>query len=629
MGKKGQSFGSFAEVAEALKTIKGSPAPSRQRQSERREDRRPAPANAFADVEAAMMQKAAEPSAAKPSKNRRLEFEVQNEGRGRNKIIAIQLEAPISQKLKAGLLPKRPIEQRQKAPPVAAVERHSPNGSSPIQSSPVQIDDAAEAKAASAKSKLPFLPNLIKAKPKKAKVAAVVAASTPVAPTPPPPPPPPTTKQLLDRIRELFGEAPPPIEARPKRAFPWVRSEVEECIARGSEIITASPDPSYPGYIIGCDFGTSSIKLVVRQPYRAGNPTAARPAPNLLQSNRHPYLWQSVLWFSPDSGEFSLLPGKGKVALEGFKAGILAGGGGKRVIPDLPVTRNEAAAAFLAMQLSHCLGWYEKTLPLGADAARNFLAINMGIPVAAQDDTKTYRDFRHIVSAARALMPHAKCLTHSKVRESYQASSHDLPAGFALIPELTAAISGYANEPFARDGAHILIDVGASTLDVVAFNLVNRERVAAFAAEVNLLGAAALDAARADGFSEDLFRAACIGQYDQVFNYARHPRVAPRNFDATLRRNPVQLITIGGGCKTSVHKNFIARVHPTLGDLKLVNPSPPTQMTSLKCDASRLLLAYGLTSDIPEQLELRRPSEIPLIDDQQSAPISFVSKDDV
>jgi hypothetical protein len=105
--------------------------------------------------------------------------------------------------------------------------------------------------------------------------------------------------------------------------------------------------------------------------------------------------------------------------------------------------------------------------------------------------------------------------------------------------------------------------------------------------------------------------------------------VAPRNFDATLRRNPVQLVTIGGGCKTSVHDDFIKRILPTLGDLKLLKPSPPANIASIKCDASRLLLAYGLTSDIPEQLELRRPSEIPLINDQTASPISFISKDDV
>lgn len=622
MGKKGQSFGSFADAAEALKKFNGAPGAAQKRRAEPRAKPDFSHSNGFEEVEAAMMRKAEVQAASAPSKAKRQEFEVHPTGRGRSKVVPVETATPLPHQIKAGLLPKRPLEERKKLEPSPPVESQMTPAASP----PPNVEAASGKKASKGKVRLPQLPNLVVAKPKPVTKPVSV---TPTAPATPPPPPPPTTKQLLERIRVLFGEAPPPIEARPQRALPWVRTGVEECIAFGSEVIRAKPEPDHTGYIIGCDFGTSSIKLAVRQPYRAGNPTAARPAPNLLQSNRHPYLWQSVIWFSPDTEEFSLLPGKGKVALEGFKAGILAGGGGKRILPDLAVTRNEAAAAFLALQLAHCLGWYGKTLPLGGDAARNFLAINIGIPVAAQDDTKTYRDFRHIVSAARALMPHATCLTHSKVRECYQASTHDLPAGFDLVPELTAAISGYANEPFARDGAHILIDVGASTLDVVAFNLVNRERVAAFAAEVNLLGAAALEAARSDGFPDDLFRRACIEQYDQVFNYARHPRVAPRNFDATLRRNPVQLMAIGGGCKTAVHKEFIARVHPTLGDLKLMHPSPPAQMTSIKCDTSRLLLAYGLTSDIPEQLELRRPSEIPLINDQQSAPISFISKDDV
>ncbi|WP_070156233.1 hypothetical protein [Sphingobium phenoxybenzoativorans] len=622
MGKKGQTFGSFADAAEALKKLKCAPGAAQHRRIDPRAKPNHSHTNGFADVEAAMKSKAEGQVASAPPKAKRQEFEVRPTGRGRSNVVPVETAAPLPHQIKAGLLPKRPLEERKKPELSSPIAMQGPPAALP----PPKAEAVSGKKAANGKARLPLLPNLIVAKPKRVRHPVERTPTVPVAPSPPPPP---TTKQLIERIRVLFGEAPPPIEARPQRALPWVRTGVEECIAFGAEVIRAKPEPDHSGYIIGCDFGTSSIKLAVRQPYRAGNPTAARPAPNLLQSNRHPYLWQSVIWFSPDTQEFSLLPGKGKVALEGFKAGILAGGGGKRILPDLAVTRNEAAAAFLALQLAHCLGWYGKTLPLGGDAARNVLAINIGIPVAAQDDTKTYRDFRHIVSAARALMPHATCLTHSKVRECYQASTHDLPAGFDLVPELTAAISGYANEPFARDGAHILIDVGASTLDVVAFNLVNRERVAAFAAEVNLLGAAALEAARGDGFPDDLFRRACIEQYDQVFNYARHPRVAPRNFDATLRRNPVQLMAIGGGCKTAVHKEFIARVHPTLGDLKLMHPSPPAQMTSIKCDTSRLLLAYGLTSDIPEQLELRRPSEIPLINDQQSAPISFISKDDV
>jgi len=532
MGKKGQSFGSFADAAEAFKKLKGTPGSAQHRHQAPPAKPDLSHSNGFADVEAAMVKKAEEQAASAPIKAKRQEFEVQPTGRGRSKVVPVETAAPLPHQIKAGLLPKRPLAERRTPETSAPIAKQSPPAASP----PPRVEAVSGKKAVNSRERLPHLPNLIVAKPKSVPQTVATRSAVPVAPLLPPPPPP-TTKQLLERIRVLFDEAPPPIEARPQRALPWVRTGVEECIALGSEVIRGKPEPDHPGYIIGCDFGTSSIKLAVRQPYRADNPTAARPAPNLLQSNGHPYLWQSVIWFSPDTEEFSLLPGKGKVALEGFKAGILAGGGGKRILPGLEVTRNEAAAAFLALQLAHCLGWYEKTLPLGSNAARNFMAINIGIPVAAQDDSKTYRDFRHIVSAARALMPHATCLTHSKVRKCYQASTHDLPAGFDLVPELTAAISGYANEPFARDGAHILIDVGASTLDVVAFILHgDKSRVSAFAADVDLLGAAALDAACSDGFSERLFRSACIEHYDSVFNYARHPSVAPRDFDVRISR---------------------------------------------------------------------------------------------
>lgn len=624
MGKKGQSFGSFADAAEALKAIKGRFGAAQQRESLPRERPGTSHLAGFADVEAAMLKKAAEQAATASPSAKRQEFEVQKTARGRSRVVPVQNPVPQTDQIKAGLLPKRPIEERKASAPLRTVGKELPL----VASSSPEAEATKAKKTTRGRVRLPHLPNLVLGKAKRATNPIPVKSDVVAKPSPPLPPPP-TTKQLLERIRVLFDEAPPPIEARPQRTLPWVRGSVEEYLALGADIIKTSPAPVDGGYIIGCDFGTSSLKLAVRQPYRAGNPTAARPAPNLLQSNRHPYLWQSVLWYSPEADEFSLLPGKGKVALEGFKAGILAGGGGKPILPSLTITRNEAAAAFLALQLAHCLGWYGKTLPLGPDAARNFLSVNIGIPVAAQDDTNTARDFRHIVSAARSLMPHATCLTHANVRKCYQASTYDLPAGFYLVPELTAAITGYANGPFAKDGSHILIDVGASTLDVVAFNLVDRERVAAFAADVQLLGAAALDAARNDSFPDALFKQACFHQYTQVLKHARHPNVAPRNFDATLRRNPVQLITIGGGCKTTVHKEFISGVHPTLGDLKLVNPSPPAQMTSLKCDASRLLLAYGLTADFPEQLELRRPSETPLIDVQRNASVSFVSKDDV
>lgn len=437
----------------------------------------------------------------------------------------------------------------------------------------------------------------------------------------------PTRNDVLKTIRKVFASSPPPIEHRPRSVHAITRQPVEHAIAVGAKLFAARPDPDHSGYIIGCDFGTSSTKIVIRQPYSAGDPVA-RPVPSALRSTNHPYLWQSVVWYEPKTGAFSLLPGKGTIALEGFKAGILAGEGGRLVVKGVPVTRNEAATAFLTLQLSHCLGWYEEARPLGDQGGDHFLAINVGIPVAAQDDGRTYKDFRHLVAAARDLIGDAAHLTLEKVRAVDSQSAPELPDGFDLVPELAAAIFGYANnKTHSRDGSHVMIDVGASTLDIVAFNLVNRVRVAAFAAEVQLLGAAALEASRNEGFEDTLFRNTCLSQFDSVYHYARRSDVAPREFDQTLRRKPVQLIAVGGGCNTEVHTDMIARVNPCLGDLKILSPQPPLQLAAGPCDASRLLLAYGLTADIPEQLELRRPSDIPRIVPAPSTAICFVSKD--
>ena len=614
MGKDKKTIGSLADLAsleglisaKPAKQAKGKPADFRP-PNIRRED--------VADLEAAMLAKAKANEIAPVSAGRRV-VEVQQVGRNKRELVEMSRLTPeqvaadvAAYKSTQHIRDAREAERREREESLA---QEAARAAAQAEAHRVKMEAIRAEKARSL-----------------AEAAARSAAANAMAkrtPSPAAEPPVPTKKDVLPAVRKIFAELPPPIETRPRSVQAVTRAPVENAIARGAALFARRPTPDHSGYIIGCDFGTSCVKIVVRQPYSASDP-AARPAPSSLQSRGHPYLWQTVVWFDPQSEQFSLLPGKGAVALEGFKAGILAGEGGKRVVPELLVTRREAAAAFLALQLSHCLGWYDIERPLGEQGADHFLAINVGIPVAAQDDARTYRDFNHVLCAVGALISEATALTHNKVRAAFQVPMDELPNGFDLVPELAAAISGYANEPYARDGSHMMIDVGASTLDIVAFNLVNRERVAAFAAEVELLGAAALDAARGAGFSDTLFRGACIDQFDAVYNYARRKDVAPLNFDQTLRRNPVQLIVVGGGSKTEVHKDMIGRVYTCLGDLKILSPRPPLRLPAGPCDTSRLLLAYGLTADIPEQLELRRPSDIPRIAPLESSSVAFISKD--
>lgn len=169
------------------------------------------------------------------------------------------------------------------------------------------------------------------------------------------------------------------------------------------------------------------------------------------------------------------------------------------------------------------------------------------------------------------------------------------------------------------------------TLDIVAFNHVRRERNAVISAGVELLGAAALEAALADDITEADFRWACDRQFHSVFGDACRPSRGSNGFSPALRSREVQLLTTGGGCASALHNAFIEdKNNPkVLGSLPIMRPEPPASSVTGVSDPSRLLLAYGLTRDIPELLELKLPSQVPDIQPRQGPSQPYISKDDV
>lgn len=443
----------------------------------------------------------------------------------------------------------------------------------------------------------------------------------------------PNTTDDLDanfrRVISAVSNSSPNIEPRPAAISKVDAETIANDIRMGSRALAAQDAPDEFGFIVGMDFGTSSVKMAARQPYEANDPVKARPAPTALQSFAHPYLWQTVIWFVPANQSFSLFPKAGAIAIDGFKTGIIGGNEGTRVIKDLSVTRAEAAVAFLALQLAQFFGWYHRESPLGTVGAERFMTINIGIPVAACDAKRSYSVFSRIVAAAYTALPSAEELDLDLVRDIYNKTPDKLPAGFELVPELTAAIAGFAFEPTTQMGSHLIIDVGASTLDIAAFNLVEKERISVFAAAVELLGAAALDVAQTEGISDEDFASACSHEFNRVFGDARSAKRASDGFHPGRRRRSVQLVVTGGGCRTSVHENFIGSltIERALGDGEIIQLQPPKELVERACDRSRLLLAYGLTRDLPELLELRLPSEIPDLAPRTDAGPVFISKD--
>jgi hypothetical protein len=437
-------------------------------------------------------------------------------------------------------------------------------------------------------------------------------------------------------VRNVVAAAFPSVdETRPTLVTRASASQIEKAVEAGAAYWATQPQPDDDGFIVGFDFGTSSVKLAVRQPYQAGDPVKALSTPKCLQSpsTPHPHLWPSVVWFDPNDDTFKLIPTPDRIALDGFKSGLISGHGDAPADPRVPISRAEAAAAFLALKLAHLFGWYGIERPLGEIGSRDFLSINFGLPVQSMGQQSVVAAFAKVVRAAHALAPYAANLTLDRVRSEYGTAPSTFPPGFKPVPELTAAIAGYTADPTVRSGAHMLVDVGAATLDIVAFNLLDRgERVSVFAAGVDMFGAAALQWARAGGITDPTFKDACDHQFDDVWSEARSPAMDPAGFDPRHRREAVKLITTGGGCATELHTKFISEmVNPDcLGAGTIDRPMPPRTIASQNCDLSRMLLAYGLTRDEPELARCKLPNEIERIAPNLKPSLGpMISKDQV
>jgi hypothetical protein len=111
--------------------------------------------------------------------------------------------------------------------------------------------------------------------------------------------------------------------------------------------------------------------------------------------------------------------------------------------------------------------------------------INVGIPARDYSDDKLVMLFRYVALLGWELSLDNDEVTISKIhqliskvpdinnREEGLLSIH--PEDIYAIPEIIAAIVGYAKSRMRKDGMYFLIDVGASTVDVSMFNLFKRD----------------------------------------------------------------------------------------------------------------------------------------------------------
>jgi hypothetical protein len=215
---------------------------------------------------------------------------------------------------------------------------------------------------------------------------------------------------------------------------------------------------------MGLDFGTSCSKVVIRTPFLASGRAVAVPFP------------------SDRAGQSTYLVPTGVDVLEGGVVRLRTSMDEfgrfeslKVALMDNPRDQQAAAhaAAYLALLIRHSRAWFLDSQSYVLSEYDLAWFVNLGVPSAGYGDRDISGAFRSVLTVGKALADSAQPIRLQDARsilESADASNENLQ----VIPEIAAAVVGYARSSFRNPDLHFLIDAGASTLDVCGFILSER-----------------------------------------------------------------------------------------------------------------------------------------------------------
>lgn len=398
---------------------------------------------------------------------------------------------------------------------------------------------------------------------------------------------------------------------------------------------------------VGLDFGTSSTKVVVRFPFESGEPTIAVPAPAYCRSDSHPYLWQTVLWMR-QNGDFLAWPEAGAALLHALKPGVIDRRENNTINlvkwAGVTATNAEAATAYLAYVIRYVRGWL---LSYRQNVTRNRRLVwfeNVGLPAASLDDIDVVCAYRRIVAAAHlaAVWPGeltvAACrtlLNNPQVLNVSRTPSGAADFGVAVIPETAAEATGFFKSNRATEGAYLMVDVGAMTLDACMFGF-QKSNYMLYNAMVRPLGVESYHWFMKEGKPESGFDEQCQRCFWEVVWRAKVDYIP--QVPCWKPGGDLPVFLVGGGAKHQPHRKLVDELGPWLrqsaknSGIRLLDlPVPRGIDLPEKIDEfSRLAVAWGLSYP-PDQIgEISARSSIEKVTGlPRRTSKGYVSKDQV
>lgn len=339
--------------------------------------------------------------------------------------------------------------------------------------------------------------------------------------------------------------------------------------------------------IIGLDFGTAFTKVVI------GDVARAYAVPfSCYNSEDNPFLLPGV--FSEEAcGKISLGAHPGTRVHDNLKMPLLDGDKGR--LTQLKIV------AFLALVLRHSRKWFLDHHEGTFGRSTLEWCVNIGMPTAQYHDVGLTEFYKRIVGIAWASSITPGDLSLRIIEEKTDSVKADVARiDVAMIPEFVAQVNSYVKSPLRQRDLHLLIDVGAGTLDVVAFIVHENESGDVFpilAKSVTKFGVQFLPESQNDRvfFRRDIFREIrLITEFVKKNKYGAY-------FDRN-RKNSLPFFLTGGGSNmefySSIARTMVNRETPCpavrlmlpVPDRLIANGLPPDQY-------HRLSVAYGLSFD--------------------------------
>ena len=242
--------------------------------------------------------------------------------------------------------------------------------------------------------------------------------------------------------------------------------------------------------VIGFDFGTSSSKVVIRD---SGRQTAYAIPFDFLACSNNKYLIPTRIFIN-DDGAVSL--SKGDYSCSNLKIHLMddpdqnvftAMNTGEKI------TATELAAGYMAIVILLARARFLQQTESIYKKTRIHWHINIGIPSKNYDDRKMRKSFKTIAMAAWRISRMDTSITISEIKKYLMEAKDQItskgsgnnpddneslwlhPDFVNTHPEVIMEVVGYARSPLRTNGLHLIVDIGATTLDTATFIIHDNE----------------------------------------------------------------------------------------------------------------------------------------------------------